>query len=306
MRSRNVRNGYAVGFRCGLVILTVVLCGLSAYGSSDVRAAGQPDSESASASVDGLPDAPSALKSAGFRAPSGTADVPLEQQEHPEVTVKRAPISVLRDGVNIVVSPDYIRTRDLKWLLPLAGAASAAFATDTKTMTEVVSSNPSFNQTSANASNGLVWGLIATPVTMFGVGHLRQDERMRETGILGSEAMVDAVAVDEVVKLCAFRERPYVDHGQGEFFVGSAGVNSSFISEHSMIAWSSAAVIAGEYHSRWAQIAVYTAATGVSLTRVMAQEHFPSDVLFGSVGGWLIGHYVFRAHHHLPIKDAGH
>jgi membrane-associated phospholipid phosphatase len=36
----------------------------------------------------------------------------------------------------------------------------------------------------------------------------------------------------------------------------------------------------------------------------MGQEHFPSDVLLGATGGWLIGHYVFRAHHHLPLQSA--
>ena len=45
-------------------------------------------------------------------------------------------------------------------------------------------------------------------------------------------------------------------------------------------------------------IAAYGLATGVSLTRVMGQEHFPSDVLVGSSLGWLIGHNVVRHHHH--------
>ena len=72
-----------------------------------------------------------------------------------------------------------------------------------------------------------------------------------------------------------------------------------------MIAWSSAAVIAGEYRSKWAQFGVYTLAAGVSATRVMGQEHFPSDVLLGAASGWLIGHYVFRAHHHVPLEFRG-
>jgi membrane-associated phospholipid phosphatase len=45
------------------------------------------------------------------------------------------------------------------------------------------------------------------------------------------------------------------------------------------------------------QLTIYTLATGVSLTRVLGQEHFPSDVLIGSAAGWLIGHYVYRHHH---------
>jgi membrane-associated phospholipid phosphatase len=224
--------------------------------------------------------------------------VPLEQQPHPTVTVLEAPFHGLQDGKHILVAPIYLRRNDLKWLLPLTGAAAAAFATDRHTMTQVVSTNPAFNQTSANVSNGLVFGMIALPVSMFGFGEARHDEHLTEAGILGGEAMGDAIIVDELVKLCAWRERPYEDGGKGRFFAGRAGVDSSFVSIHSMVAWSSAAVIAGEYRSKWAKFGVYTAAAGVSLTRVMAQQHFPSDVLLGSAGGWLIGHYVFRAHHH--------
>jgi membrane-associated phospholipid phosphatase len=42
-------------------------------------------------------------------------------------------------------------------------------------------------------------------------------------------------------------------------------------------------------------IAAYSLAAGVSITRVLGQEHFPSDVLVGSACGWLIGRYV--VHH---------
>ena len=81
-------------------------------------------------------------------------------------------------------------------------------------------------------------------------------------------------------------------------------VDSSFPSSHCVVAWSAAAVIAGEYPSRWTQFLIYSAATGVSLTRVMGQQHFPSDVLVGSAAGWLVGHYVFHHHNHWRALDA--
>jgi membrane-associated phospholipid phosphatase len=58
-----------------------------------------------------------------------------------------------------------------------------------------------------------------------------------------------------------------------------------------------AASLAGEYRSPWIRASLYSVATGVSLTRVLGQQHFPGDVLAGSAAGWLVGHYVFRAHH---------
>jgi membrane-associated phospholipid phosphatase len=45
------------------------------------------------------------------------------------------------------------------------------------------------------------------------------------------------------------------------------------------------------------KITAYGLATGVSLTRVLARQHFPSDVLVGSAVGWLVGRYVFHKHH---------
>jgi len=276
----------------------IVLIAATLLSSPSLAQVNAPRSLEALASAGANPSLPDAPGLADPTPPPISQDLPIDRQPHSDVTVTLAPVHVIQDVAHTVVSPIYLRTNDLKWILPLTGAAATAFATDTHTMTKVVSTNPSFNQTAVNVSNGLVWGVIATPISLFGVGEFQHNPHARETGILGSEAMVDAVVADELVKLCAWRERPTVDNGQGEFFIGKAGPDSSFVSEHSMIAWSSAAVIAGEYHSRWVQLGVYTAAAGVSATRVLGQEHFPSDVLLGAAGGWLIGHYVYRAHHH--------
>ena len=63
-----------------------------------------------------------------------------------------------------------------------------------------------------------------------------------------------------------------------------------------MVAWSSAAVIASEYPGILTKLTVYGLATGVTVTRVAARQHFPSDVLVGSAVGWMIGRYVFHRH----------
>lgn len=243
-------------------------------------------------STSNLPDAPT------IQAADATGHVPLQDQPHPKPTLVMLPGLFLSDAVHIVSAPAYIRTSDLKWLIPLAGASAAAFATDPTTANDVVSHDPGFNNTAVNASNVLVGGFIAAPAALFAVGHLTNNEHAREAGFLGGEAMVDAAVVGEVVKLVGFRERPLSDNGQGEFFIGKTGTNSSFPSEHSIITWSSAAVLAAEYPTWWKQVGIYTLASGLSLTRVLGEQHFPSDVLLGSAGGWLIGHYVFRAHHH--------
>jgi hypothetical protein len=213
------------------------------------------------------------------------------------VTLRETPVNLLKDQGAIWSSPARIRTHDFSYLVPLGLMVTVAIASDHQAMSDVVSHKTSFNNANTTASNGLLAPFIAAPVVLYGVGHLTGSEHASETGILGGEAMVDSLVVDEAMKFIFLRERPTVDGAKGKFFQTSVGSDSSFPSTHSFIAWSSAAVLADEYPSRLHSIAIYGVATGVSLTRVLGQQHFPSDVLVGSAFGWMIGHYVFKKHH---------
>lgn len=214
------------------------------------------------------------------------------------VPLKSLPLNILHDQKTIWTSPLHLQVHDLRWLLPLAAATGAGIATDHHTMQSVVSHDAGFNQANINASNVMVGGILVAPAALYGAGLLKQNEHARNTGLLGAEAIVDGVVVEQGMKLIFWRERPTQHNARGHFFQGDAGFDSSFPSSHSVLAWSSAAVIASEYPSFWTQAGVYSLASGISLTRVLGQQHFPTDVLVGSAAGWLIGHYVARAHHH--------
>jgi membrane-associated phospholipid phosphatase len=214
------------------------------------------------------------------------------------VTEKGLPLAILKDQVAVWTSPVRIRPHDLIWLLPLGAATGVTLATDTDAMRDL-SRNPGFNKDSVNASNALLGGEISIPVALYGVGFFKGDAHARETGILSGEALADSVVVDQVAKIIFRRERPLYNNASGDFFSSSSG-NNSFPSSHSMLAWTVAGVIAGEYPSKWVQVGTYSLAASVSLMRVLGQEHFPTDVLVGGAAGWLIGHYVFKKHsvHH--------
>jgi hypothetical protein len=268
----------------------------SASGQTIDSASLQPPSAE---SVGSLPDAPLPQTAQSDSTAAGQTG---KAEDSDEVTVSGTPRNLLRDQAAIWTSPIRLRAGDLEWLVPLAAATGAAIATDRSAMTHVVSKDPSFNQTNINASNAMIGGFIAAPVALFGYGHFRQNPHAREAGILSAEAMIDGVVVEQGMKLIFWRERPAVDSTRGKFFQTSAGIDSAFPSSHSVVAWSAAAELAGEYHSRWVQLFLYSAATGVSLTRVLGQEHFPSDVLVGSAAGWLVGHYVFNKHHNQSLE----
>lgn len=225
--------------------------------------------------------------------------------EPPPLTVRETPMNVLRDQGAIWSSPVRLRDENLRYLVPLGLGVTLAIATDHEAMTDLVSQNASFNHTSTNASNALLGPFIAAPVVMYAAGHFGDNNHARETGILGAEALADSLIVEQGMKLIFLRERPTVDNAKGRFFQTSVGVDGSFPSNHTMLAWSSAAVLAQEYPGRLNEIGIYGIATGVSLTRVLGRDHFPSDVLVGSAFGWMIGHYVYKKHHrwHIPASQ---
>ena len=277
------------------ISVAVILCSAAAC-TAQARMGG-PESGMADWMEGSLPEAP--LPSNTLHTNVSPAPADPVQTKHPdeELTVRKLPLRFLSDEWNIFTSPARIRTADLKWLLPLAGASAVAFATDTHTMRDVVSRNPSFNEANSTSSDVLRGVAVGVPVLLFGAGHFAGNEHQREAGLLAGEAMIDALVFDEVIKFGTLRERPRENNARGRFFVGDASSDPSFISGHSIVAWSSAAVLADEYHKPWQQGIIYSLATGASLTRVLGQQHFPSDVLLGSAAGWLIGHYVYRAHH---------
>jgi PAP2 superfamily len=229
--------------------------------------------------------------------PAPIPPVPNAPEPQKSVTVRDVPLNILKDQGAIWSSPARIGEKDLNYLVPLGLAVTLAMTTDHQVMSEKVSHDKNSNDRDTKGSNVLLSPFIAAPVVMYGVGHLAHSEHVRETGILTGEALVDSLVVEQGMKLIFMRERPTVDEGRGKFFQTSVGVDGSFPSNHSMLAWSSAAVLAEEYRSKLNQLAFYGVATGVSVTRVLGQQHFPSDVLVGSAFGWMIGHYVYKKHH---------
>ncbi len=243
-------------------------------------------------------DAPNALSAALPEAPefAGGA-LAMHTAEDRDLPLLKTPQRLAKDQWRILSSPARVSKRDLRWLLPVAGVAVASIATDTRAMQDVVSHDPGINSASDTASGALRDVFIAGPVLMFGAGQYAHNDHLRESGLLAGEAMVNAYVTDEAIKYITLRERPSISNGRGHFFASDAASDPSFVSGHSIVAWSSAAVLASEYTKPWQQVGLYAAASGVSFTRVLAQQHFPSDAVLGAVSGWLIGRYVYSAHH---------
>ena len=202
--------------------------------------------------------------------------------------------NVLRDQKAIWTAPFRLHGRDARWLAPLSLGTAALIATDRRTGDEVAESTGQLNVSRIVSYGGSAYGAGGVAAAFYLFGRARHDERARETGLLGAEALIDSAIVVTALKEITQRGRPLSGRDRSEFF----DRGSSFPSGHSIEAWSLAAVIASEYHDhRWVQIGAYGIASAVSLSRFTGQKHYLSDVLVGSAAGYGIGRYVYRTHH---------
>jgi membrane-associated phospholipid phosphatase len=210
--------------------------------------------------------------------------------------------NVLHDQKAIWTSPFHLHPRDARWLAPLGIGTAALIATDRRTGDEIAESHKQLNASRIVSYAGSGYGVGGVALTFYLVGRAKHDDRARETGLLGAEALIDSAVVVTALKEITQRSRPLGGKDRGDFFDGG----SSFPSGHSIEAWSLATVIANEYHDRpLVQMAAYGIAGAVSVARFTGQKHYLSDVLVGSAMGYGIGRYVYHAHHRRASAGSG-
>jgi len=216
-------------------------------------------------------------------------------------------LDVAKDQAGIWTSPLRLRASDALWVVPFASATGASIYYDSDAMTH-------FGTSSAQRSFGSNVSKYSAPYVTFGaasglylLGATTHNDHLRETGLLGAESVVDASLLTLGLKYATNRDRPYQRDGTGKFWPhGTRSINSdaSMPSGHAAAAWAFARVLSMEYPDRpWLKLLAYGSALTISSARVMARDHFPSDVLVGSTFGFLAGGYVVR-HHSPKYKDS--
>lgn len=203
---------------------------------------------------------------------------------------------VLQDEVGIVSSPLRVSPKDFFWIAPFGVATGFAIDYDAHMMRDL-GSNPSREDKFKKFSDYTTYGASAAPVIGYLVAAGTHNDYLQESSVLAGEATIDAIILNEALKYAIDRERPNQGDGTGRFWPHGPSTwpdGQSMPSNHSIIMWSFARVIAGQYNTPATKIAVYSLAGAVSVSRVLARDHFPSDVIVGSTFGYLIGDYVFR------------
>ncbi len=203
----------------------------------------------------------------------------------------------MTDQKEIWTSPTRLRFPDAEWLVPLSGITAGLLVTD-RDYSKRVSQNPTTISHYKTLSNAGVAALVGGASGMWVMGHVSHNEHWSETGFLAGEAALNSFVAVELFKYTLRRERPYQGDGSGAFFQSGG---TSFPSEHAAAAWSVAGVIAHEYPGPFTKVMAYGLASLVSVSRLKAHQHFPSDVVVGSVIGNLVAQDIYSRHHDFEL-----
>lgn len=215
---------------------------------------------------------------------------------------KKLLTNILKDQRAIWTAPFHLHETDAKWLAPLGLSTLALMATDRHTSAELVEHGDNLRRLRVSGDISRIGSLYATGgavAALYLTGRATHNDRLRETGLLGAEALIDSELVVHALKAASQRQRIPVDNSSGEFFDGG----SSFPSGHAINAWSLATIVAQEYgrHRPLVQVGAYGLATAVSISRYTGRKHFLSDVLVGSALGYGIGRYVYHQRHDVAL-----
>ena len=221
---------------------------------------------------------------------------------HPFV---RMPKYILQDQKAIWTSPFHTAKKDVKFWAIFGTAAAALIATDKWTVKQLPNSSAQVSVSTWASRFGSAYTLIPVGAGFYFLGTATHHERLRETGLLGFESLIDVTLVAEGLKLVADRARPYEGNGTGRFENSTLGRwSSGFPSGHAINSWAMASVVAHQYpHPRIIPIVAYGLATTVCFARVGARQHFPGDVVAGSAMGWFIGDFVYGKRHNRDLDQ---
>ncbi len=201
------------------------------------------------------------------------------------------------DEKGIFTSPLRVQPKDAYWMAPFGAATGLAFAYDADAAQAAGVDANRTNTANKIADFGSFWATGAEGAGIYFVGLARKNPKLAETGRLGAEAIIDSGTVTLVTKMVTNRQRPRQGNGRGDFWPYGTQHwewDSSFPSDHATATMALARVIAGEYPRWYVMVPAYGFVETISISRILANQHFPSDILVGQAIGFLTASYVLN------------
>ncbi len=204
-----------------------------------------------------------------------------------------------KDDEGIFSSPFHIKPRDAYWLTPLGASTGLAFAYD-RDAEQAAGVDPNRTRIAddiANFGSYYATGLGGAGVYFLGLAD--KNPKLAETGRLVAEAVIDSATVTAALKMVSNRQRPLQGNGHGDFWADGTNhweFDSSFPSDHASSSMAMARVVSGEYPHWYVMVPAYGFVEAVSISRLLANQHFPSDIVVGQAVGFLTATYVLNHH----------
>lgn len=205
------------------------------------------------------------------------------------------------DSKDFLVSPAKWRARQWIGFGMVSGAAVLAYSQDEKIQKYFVGHQ---SETADNLSKfifepiGSGFGTSVILGSLYIGGRLSEDNRLAGTSLTAAKSFVVSSLFAGIVKQLTHRHRPYQDeipdhsNWDGPF---SDIHYTSFPSGHSATAFSIATVFALEYRNTiWIPLVAYTLASGTAVSRLYDNKHWASDVVIGSVLGYVTGRFMWN------------
>lgn len=231
--------------------------------------------------------------------------------------------SYLKDTKSVFTNPFHWKTGQIIAAAAITAGTIGLIAWGDKPIQNFFYRNQSvfISKSSAYFFSPLGSGLISVPTLgiFYICGVVNKDKKAKETALKGLEAFVITVVLTNVIKQITHRHRPYQDippdpyAWEGPFSWGGEygffGYNS-FPSGHSSAIFSIATVIALEYwDTKWVPMVSFGLAGITALYRLAVNDHWASDVLFGSTLGFAVGSTVFfnanKKLQIIPVSSSG-
>ncbi len=206
-------------------------------------------------------------------------------------------LHVAQDEVGIVTSPLHMTQSDVPWIAAFGLGTGVAIDKDAEAIKALGVDKSREDKFRKVSDIGGLYGPAAAVTIGFFVGRAKHNDHLQETSILAEEAMADSFILNTGLSYAINRQKPRQGDGTGRFWPHGTKTwpdGQSMPSDHSILAWSFAHVVASEYNGIGTKVLVYSLATTVSASRVIAREHFPSDVFVGAALGYFIGGYVIH------------
>ena len=133
-------------------------------------------------------------------------------------------------------------------------------------------------------------------LSTYAAGLISGSDDIRTTGRLLCESLIISGTGIIVMRYLAGRVRPYYEKGPWEFrSFQTSNEFQSFPSGHTSVAFAISTVLAERIDNIWARVGFYSMATLTAYARVLNNQHFLSDVVWGALLGFGAGIYVVNS-----------